>query len=173
MPFEFQCDICSNNHCNLLQHYTLKSNISRISLGLCIYKYVISGHGGFYALNGIGLMASCVSLCAYCLYLTFKPRVPCITKWHYCVCKSSTPVLWFSLCKEEVHFDSVSLRLVNHVWFLFAYRIVRGLNLHTQLSGCLHAYVDGILPKGPYPPCLRMADRALLAGYSRCILYEI
>ena len=23
---------------------------------------------------------------------------------------------------------------------------------------------DGILPKGPYPPCLRMADRALLAG---------
>ena len=26
---------------------------------------------------------------------------------------------------------------------------------------------DGILPKGPYPPCLRMADRALLAGYAR------
>ena len=25
--------------------------------------------------------------------------------------------------------------------------------------------IDGILPKGPYPPCLRMADRALLAGY--------
>ena len=21
-------------------------------------------------------------------------------------------------------------------------------------------YIDGILPKGPYPPCLRMADRA-------------
>ena len=26
-------------------------------------------------------------------------------------------------------------------------------------------YIDGILPKGPYPPCLRMADRALLVGY--------
>ena len=26
-------------------------------------------------------------------------------------------------------------------------------------------HIDGILPKGPYPPCLRMADRALLAGY--------
>ena len=25
--------------------------------------------------------------------------------------------------------------------------------------------IDGILSKGPYPPCLRMADRALLAGY--------
>ena len=31
------------------------------------------------------------------------------------------------------------------------------------------AYVDGILPKGPYPPCLRMADMALLAGYPRCV----
>ena len=30
-------------------------------------------------------------------------------------------------------------------------------------------YVEGILPKGPYPPCLRMADRALLAGYPRCV----
>ena len=29
--------------------------------------------------------------------------------------------------------------------------------------------VDGILPKGPYPPCLRMADRALLAGYPRML----
>ena len=29
---------------------------------------------------------------------------------------------------------------------------------------------DGNLPKGPYPPCLRMADRALLAGYPRIII---
>ena len=29
--------------------------------------------------------------------------------------------------------------------------------------------VDGILPKGPYPPCLRMADRALLAGYPQSV----
>ena len=27
--------------------------------------------------------------------------------------------------------------------------------------------IDGILPKGPHPPGLRMADRALLAGYPR------
>ena len=27
------------------------------------------------------------------------------------------------------------------------------------------SYINGILPKGPYPPCLRMADRAVLAGY--------
>ena len=29
------------------------------------------------------------------------------------------------------------------------------------------ADIDGILPKGRYPPCLSMADRALLAGYPR------
>ena len=31
-------------------------------------------------------------------------------------------------------------------------------------------HIDGILPKGPYPPCVSMADRALLAGYSRYVL---
>ena len=30
-------------------------------------------------------------------------------------------------------------------------------------------WLDGILPKGPYLPCLRMADRALLAGYHQCV----
>ena len=33
-------------------------------------------------------------------------------------------------------------------------------------------HFDGILPKGPYPPCLRMADWALLAGYHRLTLSE-
>ena len=28
-------------------------------------------------------------------------------------------------------------------------------------------YIQGILPIGPYPPCLRMPDRGLLAGYPR------
>ena len=30
---------------------------------------------------------------------------------------------------------------------------------------------DGILPKGPFPPCLRIADRALLAGYPRYAVF--
>ena len=30
-------------------------------------------------------------------------------------------------------------------------------------------FIDGILPKRPYPPCLCMADRALLAGYPRYV----
>ena len=35
------------------------------------------------------------------------------------------------------------------------------------LVGRHHAYIEGILPKGSYPPCLRMANRTLLAGYPR------
>ena len=34
----------------------------------------------------------------------------------------------------------------------------------------LLAHIDGILSKVPYPPCLRMSDRALLAGYPRYML---
>ena len=34
-----------------------------------------------------------------------------------------------------------------------------------QKRDVMITYLDGILPKGPCPPCLRMADRALSAGY--------
>ena len=30
-----------------------------------------------------------------------------------------------------------------------------------------HVHIDGTLPKWPYPPCVRIADRALFAGYHR------
>ena len=38
-----------------------------------------------------------------------------------------------------------------------------GRNLKTQLK----TQFEGILPKGPYPPCVSMAGRVLLAGYPR------
>ena len=31
--------------------------------------------------------------------------------------------------------------------------------------------IEGILPKRPHPPCLRMADRALLAGCPRYMVH--
>ena len=31
-------------------------------------------------------------------------------------------------------------------------------------------YIEGILPKGPYLPCVSMAGRALLAGYHRYVI---
>ena len=37
----------------------------------------------------------------------------------------------------------------------------------------IKAHFGGILPKGSYPPYLRMADRALLAGYHRLVRYSV
>ena len=37
-----------------------------------------------------------------------------------------------------------------------------GLVTHEALT-----HIEGVLPKGPYLPCVSMADRALLAGYHR------
>ena len=45
--------------------------------------------------------------------------------------------------------------------------IGKGIKSRVNSSHPSSAYIEGILPKGPYPPCLRMADRALLAGYPR------
>ena len=50
------------------------------------------------------------------------------------------------------------IRMTYSIWY-----IVRSI----ILSSGRYCNIDGILPKGPYPPCLRMADRALLAGYPR------
>ena len=56
-----------------------------------------------------------------------------------------------------------SIQLLIHAWLC-----------ETDVKG--GAYIDCILLKGPYPPCLRMADRALLAGYHRYMevnMYDI
>ena len=37
----------------------------------------------------------------------------------------------------------------------------------TWLHELKKAHIEGILPKGPYPPCLRIADWALWTGYPR------
>ena len=38
---------------------------------------------------------------------------------------------------------------------------------HFDVSVMTISQIEGILPKGPYLPCVSMADRALLAGYHR------
>ena len=42
---------------------------------------------------------------------------------------------------------------------------------HTETMRMIFVQTEGILPKGPYPPCVIMADRALLAGYPRDMSY--
>ena len=46
--------------------------------------------------------------------------------------------------------------------------VAKETSMYIEGNGLLtkvYTQIDGILPKGPYPSCLRMADRALLAGY--------
>ena len=43
---------------------------------------------------------------------------------------------------------------------------------HTEWLGTWE-HMEGILPKGPYLPCVSMADRALLAGYHQYHLHSL
>ena len=77
-----------------------------------------------------------------------------------------------SFCFTKVTTSSPQI-LFNCQWFLFQLHRL-GLRLNNSDSCFIPAKLykakfDGILPKGPYPPCLRMADKALLAGYHRII----
>ena len=47
---------------------------------------------------------------------------------------------------------------------------VRPCRFMPALLVVLCQYFEGLLPKGPYLPCLSMASRALLAGYHRFLL---
>ena len=52
--------------------------------------------------------------------------------------------------------------------YLYAFKVSEISHLLRRRAVSLFA---GILPKGPYLPCVSMADRALLAGYHRFKLY--
>ena len=61
----------------------------------------------------------------------------------------------------------------NGTWYVYQIRI--GISTAMSLTGfkrwktrpVYKLHIEGILSKGPYPPCSRVADRALLAGYPR------
>ena len=71
----------------------------------------------------------------------------------------------------EISRDVIIIRLVPSWMVFWVIRSSCGywVNLIAQSNQDLRfrIYIEGILLKGPYPPCLRMADRALLTGYPR------
>ena len=71
--------------------------------------------------------------------------------------------MWLTTFEEEI----VMFQITPHAFSM------RGDLKHGKLFVChCRPHLDGVLPKGPYPPCLRMADRALLAGYPRFLLRD-
>ena len=54
---------------------------------------------------------------------------------------------------------------------LHQYQSIHVQDLRCIVLNIIFQSVEGILPKGPYLPCVSMSGRALLAGHHRCVLY--
>ena len=69
------------------------------------------------------------------------------------------------------HFGNVNDTLLVWNWWtsraLATARNERNIICHFAYFSWTILYLDGILPKGPYLPCVSMAGRALFAGYLR------
>ena len=63
----------------------------------------------------------------------------------------------------QITMDTRSAYWTASIWF----NTVRCVTL--CVVECKPLYIEGILPEGPYQPCLRMADRVLLAVYHRYV----
>ena len=82
------------------------------------------------------------------------------------------PTNWKCICsygayRKNIFWKHGRLRIENLRVFQAAVPCESGQNTLT-----LAVDIDGTLPKGPYPPWLCMADRALLAGYPRYTLFH-
>ena len=93
------------------------------------------------------------------------------TIYQTCLCITQS---W--LCKLQLHLlEILSVNLSKHVlsfaksslYALLCYARRSAGAVMSQFSS--QVYIEGILPKGPYLPCVSMAGRALLAGYHRII----
>ena len=59
--------------------------------------------------------------------------------------------------------------LFSPVGLIVAYLSTDFLEILYHLLSLLFLYIEGILPKGPYLPCVSMAGRALFAGFPRYV----
>ena len=73
---------------------------------------------------------------------------------------------WLNCLSEKSPTLSISVPLsLSSGWAHKVTAIQKVFPSQTMTSSC--TYIEGILPKGPYLPCVSMAGRALLAGYPR------
>ena len=98
------------------------------------------------------ISASSTMLLEYCR----SYRVPAVGIWPY---SASTETTTLTASWTENHIRNPDNVLKGSTWQDSAPSLVPTVVLQ----------IDGILTKGPYPPCLHMADRALWAGYPRNI----
>ena len=81
-----------------------------------------------------------VSACILCLPMEAMSCVSCSSSWHSAALRSAPDNVWLICSSSSVRHSAGKRNSTNN---------------------------EGILPKGPYLPCVNMAGRALLAGYHR------
>ena len=138
--------------------YFHKCSLGKIRLDDSIkqYLYLINLYGSFYFVcQALGvndwLKVSKVTNGMSCVKKTFGWR----TWWETCV--------WLKTNNRSCYLGSCTCstgKTVNYNWQKFV--------TSSRPKG-IYIYIEDILPKGPYLPCVSMAARALLAGYHRYI----
>ena len=94
--------------------------------------------------------------CLLLVWWSREPKHQHLWYWHW------FPIIsWMLLHDKGQKLMDMPLHLIRHCNCTKSAPI-NGL---VSLQHWLFGHIKGILPKGPYPPCLHMADRALLAGY--------
>ena len=88
--------------------------------------------------------------------------------YHAPVVTISSAFKTHGVCKQSLSFECTSAALVQQYSDVSNSFEVRAKGRLILPKGT--PYIECILPKGPYPPCLLMTDTALSAGYTRHIV---
>ena len=158
----------------------------QININMISYQYRKSHCGDktilrpSYLHNGISYTGKTTDLYwirALVLSAKLLPKCPAINypmltdcPWHHYEENLKHPVQTFPIPKIILGKTSAKLLEIHQStnnYQKYSYQLTSILKTTTtHMLNCFKE-IDGILPKGPYPPCLRMADRALLSGYPR------
>ena len=123
--------------------------------------------------NGIWFMLICQGYGIWFMLICLRYGI-----WFMLICQGNG--IWFmsicqgyGICFTLICQDKTSIKSQqNNIWnmiklsayFMDILTVEAHLD-HICRPPCSHWYIEGILPKGPYLPCVSMAGRALFAGY--------
>ena len=148
-----------------------------------VFKY----HTHFFHFKPADLL-SCIQISYTLLFFSFQTcrSIWVVFKYHSCFCsisnlqKASLKMI-DTILSEQIEHYKLELKLFDIILMITkiqpkldkqANSMIQNetFDLQPPVSFCLTSFtaqLEGILPKGPYLPCVSIAGRALLAGYHR------